>query len=313
MQYSYSSLDRKALVRASGADAASFLQGQFGNDVAALDGNHYQLNCYANPKGRLLSVFRIYQAGDDYYLCMPDDIIDATVQRLKMFVLMAKVNFEVLRDSWAVLGVWGEDSEQALAGSLGGELPANAGEKTQMDACRVLRIDDDVPRFEIHGPLEDINALAAKLGAAGNRLDQEQWQLREILCGTPTVYTQTREEFVPQMANLDLVGGLSFKKGCYPGQEIVARMHYLGNLKRRMYLLNMAGNTLPLPGDALISASTSANAGKVVDAARSEDGRIYLLAVLTIKDAESGGMQLASDANAELAIESLPYSLEKAS
>ena len=300
-------LSETGLIRVTGEDAAAFLQGQFGNDLTKVDVDHHQLNCYSNPKGRLLSIFRAFTDGEQYYLSMPEEIIAPTLSRLKMFVLMAKVQLEDVSDSCAGLGVSGAASRALLSEQLG-SLPENQGEAVQLDGVSILRVPGIELRYELYGKSEPMNALYQQLCQHIPPANADDWALGNIQSGIPTIYTATREEFVAQMVNLQLIDGLSFKKGCFPGQEIVARMHYLGKLKRRMYLATIAGEAPPAPGTDVFS--TDATAGKIVDARKVSEYPTHALMVLNIASAEAGELRVGSNDGPLIELLPLPYSFE---
>ncbi len=281
-----SPLHADGLLLGSGEEASEFLQNQLGNDLRQVDSGHSQLSCYSNPKGRLLAAPRILQRNNDYLLRLPAEILEATLQRLRMFVLRARVELRDASDELACFGAAGKAAADLLAAQVG-ELPEAVDEVRSAADISVLRVaaGDDGPRYELYGPSEALQALWLALAEGGcAQLDADAWRLGDILAGLPNIYAATRESFVAQMTNLHLVNGLSFKKGCYPGQEIIARMQYLGQLKRRCYLFDIAGGERPQPGDELFNAAGK-SAGQIIDAAPAGAGRFAALAVLRIEHA----------------------------
>ncbi len=295
-------------VRVHGLDAADFLQAQLINDVRPLNPERSQLSGWCNPKGRLLAVFRLFRDADGWFLRLPAELAGATVQRLRMFVLRAQVRIEPLQEAWAGLAVWGERSAEALRGA-GVPAPEAADGVAWHAGVAVLRVPGRAPRFECWGPAETVHALAescARHGAAP--APRTAWELEEIQAGLPEIHTTTREQFVPQTVNLDLVGGLSFSKGCFPGQEIVARTKYLGKLKRRMFRLRANADAAE-PGQAVYRPERSPTdpAGTVVRWAPSTAGGIELLASLRIEDHAAGGLTLGDPDGPGLKPLPLPY------
>ncbi len=304
-------LSHMGLISAYGDDAETFLQGQSSNDVSQVSGSRSQLSSYCSPKGRMLANFRLFKRGETYYLRMPRELIEPVLQRLRMFVLMSKVTLEDADDALVRFGFSGPEAEAELSQALGTP-PADDDAVVQIGEVTVIRIPGPHPRFELYGELEPMKKLWDKLNVHAAPVGASPWALLDILAGIPTVYSQTSEAFVPQMANMELVNGVSFKKGCYPGQEVVARMQYLGKLKRRMYRLHMDSNEAPKPGDDLFDANDESeqSAGKIVDAQPHPDGGIAALAVVQIASAEAGRLHLGSRQGLALAIEALPYPLE---
>ena len=301
-------LSQLGLLKVSGEDAASFLQGQLSNDVDALDGQHSQLASYCSPKGRILASFRLYRDQDDFYLLMPADTLAATLKRLRMFVLMSKVNIEDISDEFIRIGLCGKKASEALS-QLSIALPTQQNGLTTDNDLQLLAIESATPRYILVGKLERIkdtwNALGQHLSAKG----YHSWNLMDIQDGIPSIVASTVDAFVPQMVNLHAINGVSFSKGCYPGQEIVARMHFLGKLKRRMYRAQVNADQLPQPGDKLFSATSSSGqgAGQVVTAAAIKDGGYEILAVIQITALEEGSLHLGDINGPELILKDIPY------
>jgi hypothetical protein len=173
----------------------------------------------------------------------------------------------------------------------------------------VLRLRGPHPRFEIIGPYTDIQGLWSEL--ALTPVGASAWAWLDIMAGVPTVLPATVEAFVPQMTNLELIGGVNFKKGCYPGQEIVARTHYLGRLKQRMYRAHVDSPQAPKAGDPIYAPNFGEQAaGTVVDAQPAPGGGFDLLAVVQIASADAGVLSLQAPNGPPLALHTLPYSLQ---
>ncbi len=307
-------LSHLGLIRASGEECRDFLQGQFSNDVRNVDENNCQLNSYNSPKGRIIAAFRLLQRDSDFYLQLPRERLEPTLKRLRMFVLMSKVVLEDASDSLVCLGIAGPNAEKIVADATGIDAPAQVDGVTHDGSVTVLRLAGTVPRFEIIAPQQDARDIWNKAAAEGQPAGVGVWELLEIRAGLPSIYTDTAESFVPQMVNLHLINGVNFKKGCYPGQEIVARMQYLGKLKRRMYLASVDVETPPQPGDKVFAANTESGqgAGNVVKAARSPAGGFELLVVADTATLEQQALHLESETGPELRFAELPYRFEDA-
>lgn len=303
-------LSHIGLIAVRGPDAATFLQNQFSNDVREVSQNHSQMSAYCNPKGRILACFRIFMRDDAYYLRMPQELIDATLKRLRMFVLRAKVMLEDASDVLVRIGIaspYGKGKTELK--DILGDLPDDVDGAIHNNGLTVIRLPGAQPRFEITGEFSAAKEIWNKLSAHATPVGASVWDLLDIRAGIPTIYTATSEAFVPQMVNLHLVNGVSFKKGCYPGQEIVARMHYLGTLKRRMYLAHLLSDTAPQPGDALYGSGTenTQGIGAIVTAQPAPEGGFDALTVVEIKTAEHGSVHLRNTDGAALAFRELPY------
>ncbi len=300
-------LSHWSLIRAAGIDAEGFLQGQLTNDVRQL-GNGSQLSGYCTAQGRMLALFRIFRRDGDFYLQLPAALRESVLKRLRMFVLRAKVSLEPMDDELARIGVAGPGVEAGLRQRLG-PLPAQPDEGTSLGALTLLRLRGPHPRLEIVGPYAEIERLWS--GLALTPVGAAAWAWLDIMAGMPTVLPATAEAFVPQMTNLELLGGVNFKKGCYPGQEIVARTHYLGRLKQRMYRAHVDSTQAPKAGDPLYAPNFGEQAaGTVVDAQPAPEGGYDLLAVVQIASADAGVLSLHSPDGAAVTLRSLPYALQ---
>ena len=302
-------LSHYGLIQACGAEAENFLQNQFCNDVRNISPLQSQLNAYCTPKGRILAFFRLFQRDDCYYLRLPQEILEPTLNRLRMFVMMSKVILEDASDVLPRIGFSGPQAAQLLNKHVDA-VPTTADAVTQTNGLSIICIQPGT-RFEIVGNTEDISTLWTKLSDQATPVGDGSWELQDIHAALPEVVSETQEDFVPQMLNLQGVNALSFKKGCYPGQEIVARMHYLGKLKRRMFLAHTAEDVTVSPGDALFAeGSTSGQGvGKVVRAQANPDGGTDLLAVIEIKSAEQLSLRLNNVDGPLLKLLELPYML----
>lgn len=293
------------LIRASGKDARDFLQGQLTNDIRQLSAEHSQLSSYCSPKGRMLAAFRLFEREGAIYLQLPRDVLPAILKRLRMFVMRAEVTLDDASDELVCVGLAGDCAPDLLPGPA----PADDNATVQAGEFTLIRIPGDRPRFELIAPSEAMQAFWSKAAATATPASPDCWPLLDIRAGLPTVFSETAESFVPQMANLQLIDGVSFTKGCYTGQEIVARMQYLGKLKRRMYRVRIDADQRPQPGEELFSASSASGqgAGRVVDARPSPTGGYEALVVTQISSAEQNDLHLGEAGGPPVVIEALPY------
>lgn len=306
-------LSHWSLIGAYGEAAQIFLQSQFSSDVAEVSEYHSQLSSYCSPKGRMLASFRLFRRGNAYYLRLPREMLEATLRRLQMFVMRTKVTLEDASDALVRCGYSGPNAELELAQALG-TYPIHADDCLQTNGVTVLRVPGLHPRFELYGELATMKKLWNSLNVRGAPVGASAWALLEILAGIPNILPQTSDRFIPQMANLDLLGGVSFKKGCFPGQEVIARMRYLGTLKRRMYRVHVSADAVPEAGDPLFSAggSDTEPSGTLVNAQPGPDGGIEALAVLRTDEAERRALRLGSPDGAYVEVRKLPYEIPPA-
>lgn len=306
-------LSHLSILRARGDDTQSFLQGQTSNDIRLVSETRSQLSAYCNPKGRMLAIFRIFKFGDDYCLQLPGELAEATLKRLRMFVMRAKVKLDLIDTELLRIGLSGPKAQQIIA-QVAGAAPVAPDDCLATQGIVILRLPGPHARFELIATPERMLTLWPSLGEHAQPAGPAVWSWLDIQAGIPTVLPGTTEEFVPQMANLELVGGVSFTKGCYPGQEIVARMHYLGRLKQRMFRAHVASVEQPVPGAPVFAPDLPGQStGSVVDAQVSPQGGYDLLAVVHLSSLEAGALRLATPDGPQLILDALPYSLTQSS
>lgn len=298
----YTELNHEGILAVRGADAAKFLQGQLTCNLNYLTADHSSLGARCTPKGRMTSSFRILAEGDGFLLAMAKDLLDSQLADLKKYAVFSKATLSDDSAQWARFGLGGAG---AILAELGLELSGDADQVARADGLIAVGLGQG--RVELWVPAERAAALLDLLQARLAHAELNDWLLGQVRAGVGQVFGATRELFIPQMINLQAVGGVSFKKGCYTGQEIVARMQYLGRLKRRLQRLKLDGGELPEPGRELFSPVHSTSVGEVVLAARAEDG-VELLAVLQDDAAADGNVRLGDDQ--PLRLLDLPYVLD---
>lgn len=278
-------------VRITGADAETFLQGQLSNDVRLLTPERAQITSYNSPKGRMLAVLHLLRDAQNQIVAEVDrSVLEATVKRLRMFVLRSKVTLEILNEP--ALGLAGLRAVESLQ-SVALPAPNLAMDSAQHGELTVVRRMGESPRFSVHGPADALADLRKRLALDIEMGDERDWRHLDVLAGVPTVFAETSDHFVAQMANLDLLGGISFSKGCYTGQEIVARLHYLGQLKRRMFRSHGAVRDVA-PGTPVYVDGEAQAVGEVAQAVNLNDGSLLNL-VLQLSQAESTQLRLGSN------------------
>lgn len=261
-------------IRISGPDALEFLQGQLSADVRQFDANKLQFCSFNSPKGRMLAVFLGWRDGEDVVLETEASIAAAIAQRLKMYVLRAKVTVSLEPDV-ALIGLIGP-----LPGDWTGAPPQPLGRQSQ-DGVEIIRwpaIESE--RWVLSGPLEHCQALWTQWAALDGTLESgtDRWRAVDVQMGLPTVHAATQDLFVAQMANLDRVHGLSFTKGCYTGQEVIARLHYRGQVKREL-VSALCDEDVELAAPVYASGD-SQPAGEVADVAALAGGGARLSMVI---------------------------------
>ena len=298
-------LSHEGVLAVRGADAAKFLQGQLTCNLNYLSDSQASLGARCTQKGRMQSSFRILLQGDGVLLAMATELLEPQLADLKKYAVFSKSKLTDESAAWLRFGL--ENADQALA-SLGLELPDETDSVARTDAWIALRVSPG--RAELWVPAEQGDTIRNQLAEHLKQADLNEWLLGQIRAGIGQVMPQTRELFIPQMLNLQAVGAVSFKKGCYTGQEIVARMQYLGKLKRRLYRLSLNAAEMPEPGTPLFAPSHNSAIGEVVIAAKA-DQVIELLAVLQAEAADSGDVHVGTLEGPGLQLLDLPYTLDR--
>lgn len=297
-------LSHEGVLAVRGVDAGKFLQGQLTCNMDYLSEAKATLGARCTQKGRMQSSFRILLEGDGVLLAMASELIEAQLLDLKKYAVFSKSKLTDESAAWVRFGINAGDA--ALA-SLGLDLAQDTDAVARTEGLIAIRVSP--ARAELWVRAEQADEVRNRLTALLPQGSLNDWLLGQIRAGIGQVFGQTREEFIPQMINLQAVGGVSFKKGCYTGQEIVARMQYLGKLKRRLYSLTLASSELPEPGVALFSPVHASSVGNVVMAAQAGDS-IELLAVLQADAVEDGRIHLGTAEGQLLQLGELPYTLD---
>ncbi len=294
------------VIAVSGADAVRFLHGQLTSDIEHLGADRLALGGYCTAKGRLLASFRVWRDGETIHLLLPRELLPAVLKRLSMFVLRAKATLADVSDAWTARAVFGVDAASRLR-APGVTPPATAGDSVRLGEARLARLHRSTrlpERFLLLAPAAATVPIAglADLPVVGS--GAFWWS--EIDAGVPTVFAATQEKFVPQMINFEVLGGVSFSKGCYPGQEVVARSQYRGKLRRRMQLAHCAAAAAA--GADVFAEGEAEAAGTVVMTASAPGGGFDLLLECPLERTE-GPLRLGAADGPPLAPRPLPYEL----
>lgn len=300
-------LDDQAFVVVSGADVRKFLQGQLTCHLEEVTATHSVSGSYCTVQGRMITSFRVAQRGDGALLLrMHASVIDSTVQTLKKYGVFSKVQIGTGSD-WVALSLEGRDSLKLLA-TIAPEFTTGKNAAHANDSFVVIQTDDDAERFELWVSAAGAGAIWQQLDAAATAA-ASLWRLRNIRNGIGHVEAGSQDMFIPQMLNFQQTGFVHFKKGCYTGQEIVARMQYLGKLKRHMYRFEVQSDTAPAVGEELMTAASTQSIGNIVSAVATGDRHYEVLAVTTDDTSDSDSLHIRDRSGQRFRRLELPYAI----
>lgn len=301
-------LHHLGLIHADGDEARDFLHNISSNDVKQLGPGRAQHNSLNGPKGRMLANFVMWQAAGGYDLMLAAELHAATLKKLAMYVLRAKVRLSDAGSERVLLGLAGPQAASVIA-AAGLDVPADVLTVSGEDS-RVIHLDTH--RFVIDCPASTAISLWQALRTAGaNAAGSPAWRWLDIQTGLPVLTAATQDEFVAQMLNFELLGGVSFKKGCFPGQEIIARTQNLGKLKKRMFRAHVAETAAAQPGADLYAPEFGTQScGKIVSVTEAPTAGMDLLAVMQIAAFEAGEVHLGEPEGPRLSLSSLPYAVD---
>ena len=261
-------LTHLAVIKIEGNDADDFLHGQFISDLKNLEQDYFQFSAWCNPKGRVLANFILYKRDNCFYMILSNSLKETICKRLQMFVLHADVKINSMTDDSSIAGIIIHDAE-----SLSSSLPRDENAIKTSDSITTLNIGSD--RFLTIGDLSTFDSL--------QKCDEQQWQALDIEQGISWVTKDTSEEFLPQELNMDKNDGLSYDKGCFPGQEIIARLHHRGSIKQRLFKSTLSIDNSVNPGTKLVEKYSGKRLGIVINSSKDSDKTTYILAVADIE------------------------------
>ncbi len=299
-------LESLAVLAIDGSDAPAFLQGQLSNDVDALADDRCQLTSHNSPKGRMLANFVLWrEPGAGFRALLPAELATAAGKRLSMYVLRSKVSLRDASPDSVRIGVGGPGAGAAVRAAL--DVSPDTFGVARENGATVLGLPG--PRYCVIAPIDRAVEIRNALLAHASAAPFAAWQWLTIRAGVPVVTSATQDLFVAQAANLDVLGGVDFRKGCYTGQEIIARMQYLGRLKERLFAFHAPVDGVAAGARLYSSAFPGQPCGTVVNAAPAPDGGSDLTAVLQLAAAESGDVRLGAADGPQLRPLPLPYAL----
>ena len=273
-------LDKTATIRVEGDDRIQFLQGQLTQDINLISQDKALYAGFCNPKGRVLAFMLCYVAHESIHIQLDNSIKESILKKLKMYVLRSKVSLNLLEETFTSIGFVG--TKALVERNI--QIPKNHLDIVQYQDVMIMRIGHDSERYQLMGENSKVNEFIKLNFSAYSTMSLDDWNNLNILDGIPDIYPTTQEAFIPQSLNMDLIEGINFKKGCYTGQEIVARTHYLGKVKRRMYRAFIKSQVDLNPGDQILNKNGE-ETGQLVRSAKENNDKTNLLIELRVDQA----------------------------
>jgi folate-binding protein YgfZ len=304
----YAPLLQEAVLHITGPDTLKFLQGQVTCDTRKIDDEHARPGAYCTPQGRVVCDFLLFKAGDEHYgLRMRRDIRGAASTVFGKYIIFSKARLDAARDDLMTVAVWGEGARSALA-DVFGHAPSERFGVSHADDAIVVQTDVQGLQFECFLHSAGAEARLTQMATRMHSATEAQWQAQQIADGIARIESPTIGEFVPQILNYDLTGHISFNKGCYTGQEVVARLHYRGKPKRRTYSASLPPVEDCAAGVPVFDAVDGQSVGNIVNYCVTADGALALVAA-TASGAEHG-LRLGAADGPPITLGVLPYALD---
>ncbi|KUJ71523.1 folate-binding protein YgfZ [Thiomicrospira sp. WB1] len=308
------SLAHKGLIRIQGDEAFNFLQGQLTNDLSNVTDTQAQLSGYCDPKGQLLGLFTVFKIDQAWYLHCDPDVTDTVVQRLNLYKLRAQVEIENVSDQLVQIGYAGEFADLNIQRLLDTKIKETYEVQPLegLDDSYGIKVPGPYHRYLFVAPPQQAETIWQGLTGNGEATNDADWQLLDVVSGLPRLTQATAGQFIAQFLNLDKLDAINFRKGCFPGQEVIARLHFRGKVTKRMVRLHLKDNQAELaPGDTfkLLDQKEKPYKFTLINAAEDiEDGKVCL-AITTLKPLETAQAPLTTEAGQAATIEPLPYDI----
>jgi tRNA-modifying protein YgfZ len=273
-------LSTSSMIKVEGDDRVPFLQGQFTQDIKLISHDKALFAGFCNPKGRVLAFMLCFEEHDSIHIQIDSSIAEPILRRLKMYVLRSKVSLNLLDNQFTCVGFVA--SKPLLKQGI--KLPENYLDIVRSHDVMIMRVGKNAERYQLMGDTAKVNTFMKLNLAEYTSMSIESWDNLNIFDGIPNIYPTTQEAFIPQSINMDLIDGINFKKGCYTGQEIVARTHYLGKVKRRMFRAFIESQDDLTPGEQIINEKKEV-IGQLVRSAKENELRTNMLIELRVDQA----------------------------
>tara|TARA_R110002073_G_scaffold2998_10_gene20038 strand:- start:3846 stop:4778 length:933 start_codon:yes stop_codon:yes gene_type:complete len=303
----FAPLEQEALLHIAGPDTLKFLQGQTTCDTRKVDSRHATPGLFCTPQGRVICDFLLFEVAPEHVaLRLRRDIRQQSAASFGKYIIFSKANIDASSEDHTVVAVWGEEAASVLQ-NIFGEIPTERFGAICADTFALVQTDERGHHFECFLHKQSSGDYLSAMDAAMPRASEAQWQAQQITDGIARIETATVSEFVPQVLNYDLTGHISFKKGCYTGQEVVARLHYLGKSKRRTYTGELCPPQACATGTAIFDANSGQSLGSVVNSAEA-DGKTFVLVTASTSSVDNE-LRLGAADGPLLTLLELPYTI----
>jgi len=309
------SLTHQALIKVSGSEAFSFLQAQLTSDIEKISDNQAQFSAYCDPQGQVLANFLVFKYQDDFYLNFDASLAESILKRLTMFVLRSDVKLEAVSNELIQVGFAGEfgdlDVQRRLSTKVKEVFEAGHVTIEGMEDILVIKVPGPYHKYALFGPAEQMIEAWKKIRDNSDVTNNYDWNLLNIAAGVPEITNATTGKFIAQFFNLDKFDAINFQKGCFPGQEIIARVHYRGKVTKRMLRLHIDEALNLLPGETITLKDEGDKTHKLTVISANPDifNGTLCLAIGTLKSLESVEGDLTTESGQAAVIEPLPYSI----
>jgi folate-binding protein YgfZ len=301
-------LPDEGLLEISGPDTLTFLQGQVTCDTRELSDNNAVPGVYCTPKGRTVADFLLLQLAEaQFALRLRSGIVEHTAAVLGKYIVFSKAEIAPRNAQWQIFGCWGQDAAQVIT-DISGAVSGQQYACISAEDFIAVQMDEGGRYFECYCKTE--SSLPQRLADNCQAGTASDWHSAQIASGIARIEADTVEEFIPQMLNYDITGHISFTKGCYTGQEVVARLHYRGKPKRRTYVGSIAGADVPVAGTPLFTPGNNQSIGNIVNASGGNDQGVTVLYCATATAIDQG-VRLGSDQGMEILPGDLPYPMSQ--
>ncbi len=307
------SLAHQSLIQVSGQEALAFLQGQLSTNIEHVNEARAQLSSYCDPKGQVLATLLVFQYKNDYYLSCHSSLKESLLKRLNMFILRSKVTLKDFSNQLIHIGFAGEFADLELQRSLNTKIKndyeAQWIQQDDLNESYAIKVPGPYHRYSIFAPVKQAQKIWKILKNNAEPINTQDWNLLNITAGIPEITHQTSAQFLAQFLNLDKLNAIDFKKGCFPGQEMIARVHYRGKVTKRMFRIRCEENQTLTPGETLELTDSNQKCHKltIILANPAIHEGTLCLAVGTLKNLSAMSDKLTTCSGKAAFIEPLPY------